>query len=387
MDDLPGYEILVCPVSRVRLRPMALSEAEDLLGGRIDAGIGRGYRPIGPTPSVLVRDDHQGAYPVVDGIPVLMAPEILRPAGSLDPGVDVTDPRYVEAYTEMEHYSAAAARDAQDVAASASASRVARLAALVAGGAATTFPDPRYGWLDATHELQAQWEAFGHLQPVAGSRMLEIGGRGLHAVKLLLAGAAEAWLISPMVGELVYARALARHAGVADRLRCAAALAEELPLADGSIDGVYSQGCVHHWVTSLALPECHRVLRAGGRFAAVEPWRGPLYGLGTAILGKRDPAVHCVVLSPGRVEPYLEGFGGWQVNHHGAVLRYPLLALRKAGIKLSRPMMWRLSLVDDAISSLVPPVRRRGSSVAILATARRSESDVSHMKARAATGT
>ena len=386
MDDLAGHEILVCPVSRVRLRPMPLSEAEDLLGGRLDAGAGRGYRPVGPTPTVLVREDRQGAYPVVDGIPVLMAPEILRRAGSGEKGVDVTDPRYVEAYTEMEHYSAAAAREAQDVAASASASRVRRLVALVADGAAPAFPDPRSGWLDATYELPAQWEAFGHLQPVAGSRMLEIGGRGLHAVKFLLAGAADAWLISPMVGELVYARALARHAGVADRLRVAAALAEELPMADGSIDGVYSQGCVHHWVTSLALPECRRVLRAGGRFAAVEPWRGPLYGLGTAILGKRDPAVHCVVLSPGRVEPHLEGFASWQVVHHGALLRYPLLALRKARIKLSRPMMWRLSRFDDAVSSLVPPVRRRGSSVAILATAGPDRRDLSHMKVRAATG-
>lgn len=383
---MTGYELLVCPVSRVPLRPLPLAEAERLLGGRLDAGIGRGYRPVGPTPTVLVRDDRLGAYPVVDGIPVLMAPELLRPAGSGAVGADVTDPRYAEAYTEMEHYSAAAARDAQDVAASASASRVGRLAALVADGAAATFPDPRYGWLDATHELAAQAEAFGHLQPVAGSRILEIGGRGLHAVKFLLAGAAEAWLISPMVGELVYARALARHAGVADRLRCAAALAEELPLADGSVDGVYSQGCVHHWVTSLALPECHRVLRAGGRFAAVEPWRGPLYGLGTAVLGKRDPAVHCVVLSPGRVEPHLEGFASWRVVHHGALLRYPLLALRKAGVKFSRPMMWRLSRLDDAVSSLVPPLRRRGSSVAILATAGTRPSDLSHTIVGSATG-
>ena len=55
------------------------------------------------------------------------------------------------------------------------------------------------------------------------------------------------------------------------------------------------------------------------------------------------------------------------VVHHGALTRYPLLALAKAGVELSLPVVDRVTRVDDAVSSLVPGVRPMGSSVAVLA--------------------
>src|SRR5574338_619544 len=55
-------------------------------------------------------------------------------------------------------------------------------------------------------------------------------------------------------------------------------------------------GCTPSGSCGPALRECARVLAPEGRFAAVEPWRGPLYGIGTALLGKRDRRVRCVVL-------------------------------------------------------------------------------------------
>jgi SAM-dependent methyltransferase len=172
-----------------------------------------------------------------------------------------------------------------------------------------------------------------------------------------------------MVGELVFARALARHCGVADRLHCVAGLAEELPIRDEFFDVVYSQGCVHHWVVDLALPECARVLRPGGRFAAVEPWRAPLYGIGTKILGKRDTGVQCVVLTADRIEPYLDCLSEPRVIHHGALSRYPIIGLSKFGLDLQRPTLWKIGELDDRLSARVPALGRSGSSVAILASA------------------
>ena len=61
--------------------------------------------------------------------------------------------------------------------------------------------------------------------------MLQLGGAGTAAVKFLLAGAAEATLLSPMPGELFFAQYREAY-GVADRLKLVVGVAEELPFAD-----------------------------------------------------------------------------------------------------------------------------------------------------------
>jgi SAM-dependent methyltransferase/uncharacterized protein YbaR (Trm112 family) len=359
-------DVVVCPSSRQLLREVPLVEAERELagGGPLQEPTLVGSSPVGRTPTVLLREDGRGAYPVVDGFPILRSPEMLTPSGP-ERVVDVTVAPYAEAYAELAHYDQRAGTAAADVRTSQAFADMSRLAAIPATERAA-FPDPPGRWLDARYELAAQYDAFRHLRPLDGTRVLQVGGHGLHAVRFLLAGADEAWLASPMPGELAFAVALARECGVVDRLHCVAALAEELPFADGSFDAVYSQACVHHWVVPLAAPECLRVLTAGGRFAAVEPWRGPLYGVGTKVLGKRDRDVHCVVLTADRVHEPFSGFDGLRVVHHGALTRYPLLALMKAGIRLSRRTVWRIGRVDDVLSGAFPRLRDSGSSVAIL---------------------
>ena len=108
-----------------------------------------------------------------------------------------------------------------------------------------------------------------------------------------------ATLVSPMPGELIFAQYQGQAYGVADRLRLVVGVAEELPFADRSIDVIFSGGSVHHMETSIALPECARVLRSGGRFAANDPWRAPLYALGTRLFGKRE-RTFCAARSPRR---------------------------------------------------------------------------------------
>lgn len=203
---------------------------------------------------------------------------------------------------------------------------------------------------------------------------MQLGGKGLHAVKFLLAGAAEAWMVTPMVGEAIYARSLAEAAGVADRLRCVVAIAEELPFPSQSFDGIYSGGCVHHMVTELALPEIARVLADGGRFAAVEPWKAPLHTIGTKLLGKREVEVACRPLTTSRIEPLFQSFAEAHVMRHGALTRYPLLALSKLGVACPLSVAWYVHKIDDVICSVLPPLRRIGSSVALLGVKRSGDS-------------
>lgn len=267
----------------------------------------------------------------------------------------------------MEFYNQESARESENIEASES---FAILAPVVGATAAerAAFPEPRRVWIDATFDAASQYEAYRHLGPLAGKRILQLGGKGIHAVKFLLGGAAEAWTASPMLGEALCARALARKAGVEDRLHTVVAVAEQLPFASGLFDGIYSGGCVHHMDTALAFPEAARVLRPGGRFAAIEPWRAPLYTLGTRVFGKREANAYCRPLTPERVAPLGGAFARWRLGRHGALTRYPLLVLNKLGVPLPRGAVWAINRVDDGIAGLIPGLRGMGSSIAILAS-------------------
>jgi SAM-dependent methyltransferase len=207
-----------------------------------------------------------------------------------------------------------------------------------------------------------------HLAPLEGKRTLQIGGSGTHAVKFLLAGAAESWLVTPMLGEAKLARALAEAFGVPAGLHEVVAVAEELPFPDGAFEAVYAGGAIHHTVTDLALPEIARVLRPGGRFAAVDPWRAPLYGIGTRVFGKREKGVHCQPLTRERVASFAGAFSRAEVRQHGPVTRYPMLALLKLGVEVTTSTMWRLNAIDEAAMRVVPRLRGAGGSAVLLGT-------------------
>jgi SAM-dependent methyltransferase len=313
----------------------------------------------------MLRADHACAYPVVDGFPILLAPEVLLPPAT-ERSFDVSAAPYQEAYEELDYYNAVAEEEDPFIGSSSAMATLKPLLAL-SPEKRHLFPEPRDISIDAVYDSAAQWDAYAHLAPFEGKVVLQVGGRGIHAVKFLLAGASEAWAMSPMLEEVKYAMALGRLAGVEERLHGVVGIAEEMPFRDEMFDAVYSGGCVHHMVTELALPECARILKAGGRFSAIDPWRTPLYAAGTTILGKRERNVHCRPLTNARVRPLLESFAGARVLHHGAITRYPLLALDKFGISSSLGLAWRLNAVDDAVSSVIPALRRTGSSVALLA--------------------
>jgi ubiquinone/menaquinone biosynthesis C-methylase UbiE/uncharacterized protein YbaR (Trm112 family) len=314
-------------------------------------------RPLRRDGNALIRDDG-AAYPIVNGIPVLMGPEILHAAAPDKGGF------YAEAYAEAEFYN----HQARDT------------AALVTAGDMTTihaegirflesirqlpppFPDCR--WLCARMDLGAQWDCYRHIGDVQGQRVLQLGGTGLVAVSLMLTGAASATLLTPMLCEAELALAMADRCGV--KLRCIVAIAEQIPLQDDSIDAAYSGGCVHHMTTELAFPEVARVLAPGGRFAALEPWRAPFYSIGTKVFGKREANPFCRPITRERAAPMFKAFEDAKVVQHGTFTRYPMLALEKLGVLFPLEIARRVGIADDGLASVVG-LRRFGSSVALLA--------------------
>lgn len=302
----------------------------------------------------------------------MLGPELLTPEERAAP-IDLADPRYDEAYREMAYYNAVALDDARDVAGSLAARYLAPISRLDERQRAA-FPEPRSLWLNALHDAGAEYDAFSRFAPLAGKRAMQLGGCGLFAVKFLLAGCAEAWLISPMVRELVFTQQLAALFGVGDRLRCAAGVGEAIPVADGAFDVVFSGGCVHHMRTEHAFPEIARVLAPGGVFGALDPWRAPLYALGTRILGKREEkligkravGIYCRPMTAARAAPLFASFDRADVILHGTLTRYPIIALWKLGLKLPIGVTWRVNAVDDWLCARIPGLRAKGSSVALL---------------------
>ncbi|MGA9812631.1 MAG: methyltransferase domain-containing protein [Terriglobales bacterium] len=226
------------------------------------------------------------------------------------------------------------------------------------------FPDPKRLWLASAFECAAEYEAFKFLAPIEGKTVLQLGGKGTEAVRMMLAGAKSANLVSPVKSELECGHELGRLCGVAIESRVG--LAERIPYADESFDVVYSSGSAHHFKTNEAFPEIRRVLKSKGRFAAIEPWRAPFYKLGIRVFGKREKDVHCRPLDRQRVSTFQRVFRVAEVRQSGTLLRYPMIAAGQMGLPISVGVAWRLMRADDFICTVLR-LRSLGSCVAILA--------------------
>jgi len=270
------------------------------------------------------------------------------------------DPRWEEAYEESEHYN----RQALLAADSAIGTNfLKQLTDLLEPDRAAA--SNRERWVDVPYDPLAQLDAFQHLGPMEGKRVAQLGGSGQQALKFLLAGASEAWAITPMIGEALFAKRIATKLGIESRLRCVVAVGEELPIANDYFDAIFSGGCLHHMATGVASAQIRRMLVAGGRFGAVEPWATPLHKIGTRLVGKREKNVHCRPLNPERIRPMAETFDFVNVIHHGPFLRYAALGYEKvSGHAMSVERGMQLARLDDR----VPIPARFGGSVAVLAT-------------------
>jgi uncharacterized protein YbaR (Trm112 family) len=312
--------------------------------------------------------DGEIGYPIVDGFPALLWPEAHTGTGSEK--VDLNNRNYAEAYAEMEHYNPTAAARARDIERSDAYATVHSI--LRAKSAPELFPVPQHLWLDALHDTAAQNDCYSFLAPLLGKVFVQLGGDGRHAVKSVLAGAKEGILITPMIGEAEFAWRLAEVAGVQDRFSCILGIGEQIPLLSDTIDAMYSPGCLHHMALDTALPEIHRALTPGGRFCGHEPWRAPLYALGTKLFGKREhglfersKSIFCQPFTTERLKPLSHVFPNHAIRNHGPLFRYPMIAFQKFGVRLPLSAMIRVGNMDDKLGKWLGLKQSWGGSVMI----------------------
>jgi len=308
----------------------------------------------------LVRSDG-AAYPISEGFPVLLGPEVQRTQAPAKAGI------YAEAYAEMGFYNSYAEDLLKKIRTGALAATGAEAIQALERLSHEPSVFPHENWLVSRMDVNSEWDCYRHIGPVAGKSILQVGGTGTVALMLLMAGAANATVLTPMLAEARVSRALAEKLGLGERLNCTIGIAEQLPFPEASFDVIFSGGCVHHMVTERAFSEFHRVLAKGGRFAASEPWRAPFYSIGTRLIGKREANPFCRPLTAERVAPLFTAFPDARCIQHGTLTRYPMLAAEKTGVRFPLQVAKTIGRVDDAVSSLCG-LRRFGSGVALLAT-------------------
>jgi len=354
-----NVEPLRCPVTAA---PLRMVDGNTL--ARLRAGTAARQFTADEVTGALAAEGSEWIYAVAGETPVLLAPEALSSPGA-EREAAAADAAFAGVYRDLEHYRAVASRDEEIEAAVADHG----LDGIASGDPGATFPEPPARWLarrEGVYDNAAELEAYRFLAPLAAKIVLQTGGRGTHAVKFLLAGAREAWLLTPFLEEARFGLALAERCGVGGRLQAVVATAEQPGLAAGMFDAIYSPGSMHHTELPRALAALIALLRPGGRFASVDPWRAPGYALGTKLLGKREREVGCRPLSGERLAPARRQFPRIAVHQHGALTRYALIALGKAGVNMPRDAVLRITSLDDRLSEPIPGLRGMGSSVCLL---------------------
>jgi SAM-dependent methyltransferase len=146
--------------------------------------------------------------------------------------------------------------------------------------------------------------------------------------------------------------------------------AEDIPLPDASVDGVFAAQAFTHFDPERALREIHRVLRPGGALVLLwnlpgGPWR-PSTADAEAVLAERMPDVDYVPLDLGGPP----ASSGWQPAVAGSPfgrfraksLPNPHVLDREGLVAFYATMGWLADLPDDERLPLLDQVRSRLSS-------------------------
>lgn len=319
----------------------------------------------------LIAEDNKTLYPFIDGIPQLLAPEGISLENDSISNIDISDLKYREPYAEMSSYDEISGHHVQSGDEESALGGVISSWSEIDNNDKVTFPEPAELWLDAKGCLLAQEMAYKHLMPISGCRVLQLGGHGSHLIKFLMAGAREAWLVSPMINELKRARFLALEFGFEDRLFVVQGIAEELPVEDDFFDRIYMGGCLHHTQIEMTAPEIHRVLTKGGKASFVDPimttpyrlFVKPFYSRG---IGRVDHA-ECTPIRREKAFDFIKHFHHGQLTGYRAFVHFPLImATRYLKLNLSISLLRQIEEMDRAIGNVFPFLQEALSPISCL---------------------
>jgi uncharacterized protein YbaR (Trm112 family)/SAM-dependent methyltransferase len=364
----------VCPETRRPLTPLTQAELTEL-NDRVNQGALASAKPLPPSlEGALGTEDRAIVYPVMRDIPVLMPGAGIFSRAHPSSPTGSTAVRLAaqvkDIETEAALYDKIALEGSRDPSFAEFGEEL-RPGVPIKPEFRDSFPRPGSIWLDAFDSLTAQEKAYEWIAPLEGRRVLQMGGHGSHAVKFLLAGAAEAQTLSPSFEELVLGRSLSEKFGVSERFRPVQGIAEQFPYPDNAFDAIYGGGCLHHTMTEYSSAEVLRILRPGGLAAFVEPRMTPWYRLGRRLFSSRglDP-----IQSQARDRPLLQReidglsslFSVSESHPSRVFFHIPLVVMsRFLKIKLPPLVIRRIEELDSKIVDLFPFVRSAAPIVSI----------------------
>lgn len=306
--------------------------------------------------SVLVSADGATEYPIDSGIPLLFRPHEQR--GYTKPERNVPD--YSATINDNQFYDQIALNID-------SLSYAPFMRGLVAASRADQLESfPHLRWCDTVSDVVSQLTCYEALGSMRGLRVAQLGGNGVHALKFVVAGAAEVWHITPSLEEAECCRRVAEQLGIA-RPWIVVGTGEELPLASETLDRIYLGGSLHHVDTELAAEVLASKLARGGVLAASDPFQTRLHAIGTKVLGKREVEVHCKPMTDERLAPIARVLDVTASRRNGPLVRYLSIAAEKAGLNGFHNWRRSLLLLEDRVVRRVPALASFGGSLALVA--------------------
>lgn len=151
------------------------------------------------------------------------------------------------------------------------------------------------------------------VEPQPGEVCVDVGAGMGPATVVAARSGAEVWAVDPMpyMRGALHLRRLGQRARPS--IHVVAGSAEHLPLADGSVDALWSVNAMHHWLDlEAAFAEVSRVVRDGGRLVLVdEDFDDPEHPYHEQIQRRRNHENHELeMVDAEEVGRYLEA-AGW----------------------------------------------------------------------------
>ncbi len=375
----PGVEekvsSYVCPSTQEPLFTLGSGKVAEL-NRRIGAGeLGflSGEAVSSPLESALGTKDGNVIYAVLNGIPVLMPHAAIVNKDSTPEGISLRlpDSSYGEILDEAALYDRVAEKWAQSDTISTFGERL-RPGIDISEEEIASFPEPIELWCDAHIALSAQKEAYEWISHPRGKRILQMGGHGSHAIKFLLAGALQVYLLSPSHEELRYGEMLAGKFGVSEGFVPVQGIAEQMPFADNFFDAIYAGACLHHTELEYSGPEFRRILKPGARAAFGEPRMTFWYHYGRKIFSKRGLSgaeAHVQSDRPiyqSEIDGFVASFSSYRVKGSRIFVHIPLTVLhRYFGVRYPLKMLSRVEAADFSLASMMGLEKRFAPIVSI----------------------